>query len=104
MSDLDLLKFLIMESKYPYFSDTELQSFLTLNSNNVYRTAAQLCLMKKDNEKSIKVGPISIENPDPSYWEDLADQYGEMADSQDDSGNSGAIGHFKTYMTRADEV
>ena len=104
MSDLDLLKFLIMEAKYPYFSDDQLESFLALNNGKVYRTAAQLCLMKKDSEKSITVGPITIQNADPEYWEDLADQYGEIADSPDDSDGSGTSGHFRTYMTRADEV
>jgi hypothetical protein len=101
MDDLDKLKLLIFESKYPYFSDEELQNFLVIYNNDVYYTAAQLCLMKMDMEKSIKVGPITIENPDPSYWQSLADKYSSKSE-QESGGNSS--GYYPTYMNRADEI
>ncbi|PRR84747.1 hypothetical protein [Clostridium luticellarii] len=102
MGDLDKLKLLIFESKYPYFSDEELQNFLTIYDNDVYYTAAQLCLMKMDMEKSIKVGPITIENPDPSYWQGLANKYSDK--SEQENGGSGSSGYYPTYMNRADEL
>lgn len=103
MSDLDKLKLLIFESKYPYFSAEELQNFLTIYDNDVYYTAAQLCLMKMDMEKSIKVGPITVENPDPSYWKNLAEKYLNKSEQEnrDDGSNSG---YYPTYMNRADEL
>jgi len=101
MNDLELLKFLIMESKYPYFSDDDLQKYLDINNGNVYLTASQLCLMKMDNEKSITVGPITIQNPDASYWQNLSLQYADKAATDDDS-NGGTGGYYRNYMNRAD--
>lgn len=99
MDDLSLLKLLIREAKYPYFTDAELQGFLAVNDGNVKLTAAKLCLMKADMEKSIKVGSITIENPDPSYWNALYNQY--MSDYYKEGSSKG---YYKTSMERADEV
>lgn len=98
MDDLTLLKLLIQEKKYPYFTDDELIGFLVINSNNVKLTAAKLVLMKADGEKSIKVGPITIENPGPEYWNNLSRQY--ISEYQQESVSSG---YYNTSMKRVDE-
>ena len=67
MDDLELLKVLILESKYPLFSDEELNAFLELNENNIYKTASELCIMKADGEESITVGPITIKNASKDF-------------------------------------
>ena len=36
------LKILLLESKYPFFTDEELQLFLDENNNKVYKTASTL--------------------------------------------------------------
>jgi len=102
LDDLTLLKLLIQEKKYPYFTDEELQGFLTVNDDNVKLTAAKLCLMKADGEKSIKVGPITIENPDPEYWTNLSNQY--MAEYQKENSSSDSTsGYYNSSMKRSDE-
>jgi hypothetical protein len=102
LDDLTLLKLLIQEKKYPYFTDEELQGFLEINKGNVKETASKLCLMKADMEKSIKVGPITIENPSPEYWTNLSNQY--LSEYQkDNSDTSTSSGYYNTSMKRADE-
>ena len=75
MDNLEKLKILILEEQYPRFTDEQLQSFLDDNKGNVYATAADLCLLKANTEKKIKVGPITIENADPSFWMSLQSKY-----------------------------
>lgn len=96
MENLTKLKLLIQEKKYPYFTDEELNNYLEIYFD-VKLTAAKLCLMKADMEKSIKVGPITIENPEPAFWINLSNQY--MAEYQVSNGTS----YYKSSMKRADE-
>jgi hypothetical protein len=98
LDDLTLLKLLIQEKKYPYFTDVELLGFLSINTGNVKATASKLCLMKADMEKSIKVGPITIENPSPEYWTNLSNQYLSELPVENTSN-----GYYNTSMKRADE-
>jgi hypothetical protein len=100
LDDLTKLKLLIQEKKYPYFTDEELTNYLEIYSD-VNLTAAKLCLMKADMEKSIKVGPITIENPEPSFWINLSNQY--MSEYQTSTGISTGTGYYKSSMKRADE-
>lgn len=74
MNDKDKLKLLLQESQYPYFSDVDLDAYLDIYKD-VYLTASKLCLMKASMQKSVKVGPISIEYPESSYWSALSNQY-----------------------------
>jgi hypothetical protein len=98
LDDLTHLKLLIQEKKYPYFTDEELIGFLSINTGNVKVTASKLCLMKADMEKSIKVGPITIENPSPEYWTNLSNQY--LSESPIENTSNG---YYNTSMKRADE-
>lgn len=102
MDNLTLLKLLIQEKKYPYFTEEELNGYLQINNNDVNLTASQLCLMKADMEKTIKVGPITIENPDPAYWTNLSNQYAQNSQQSTDLNTLG--GYYKTSMRRTDEI
>lgn len=102
MDNLTLLKMLIQEEKYPCFTDDQLNAYLALNNNDVNKTASKLCLLKADNEKSIKVGPIEIENADPEYWQHLSEMYAN--DSERAASSIGPNGYYKNSMRRADEL
>lgn len=102
MEELKLLKVLLQESKYPRFSDDELSMFLTVNKNNVYKTASELCILKADDDQEITVGPIKIKGPGADYWNNLSDKYAVIANTID-GGSSGTSG-YKTRMERADDI
>lgn len=102
MDNLTLLKMLIQEEKYPCFTDDQLNAYLALNNNDVNKAASKLCLLKADNEKSIKVGPIEIENADPEYWQHLSEMY--ASDSETALSNTSSSGYYKTSMRRTDEL
>lgn len=100
MDNLELLKILLQEKKYPYFDDAELQVLLESNDNDVYLTASKLALMKANGDKSIKVGPITIEGPGAEYWINLSNQYTETA--KNNSSSSDISSGYKTMMARCD--
>ena len=87
MDELQKLKILLLESKYPLFTDEELTVFLEDNGKNVYKTASELCLLKADNDKSVTVGPIKIESAGSEFWLKLSEKY---AEEQSNSGGSGS--------------
>ncbi len=99
MDNLELLKILLQEKKDPYFDDAELQVLLESNDNDVYLTASKLALMKANGDKSIKVGPITIEGPGAEYWINLSNQYTETSKSNNSSIVSS---RYKTTMARCD--
>lgn len=94
---LQLLKLLLQEKKYPYFSDEELTLLLESNNNDVYLTASKLCIMKADGDKKITVGPITIEGPGADYWLNLSKDYLSKSTS-----TSITTGGYKTSMSRSD--
>lgn len=75
MDNLNKLKVLLLESKYPCFTDEELTVFLEDNADNVYKTASELCLLKADSDKSVTVGPIKIESAGSDFWINLSVKY-----------------------------
>lgn len=91
MDEIQKLKILLLESKYPLFTDEELMVFLEDNGENVYKTASELCLLKADNDKSVTVGPIKIESAGSEFWLKLSEKYAEKcAEEQSNSGSSGS--------------
>ncbi len=56
--------------------------------------------MKANGDKSIKVGPITIEGPGAEYWINLSNQYTETA--KNNSGSSDISSGYKTTMARCD--
>ena len=90
MAEIQKLKILLLESKYPLFTDEELTAFLKDNGDNVYNNASALCLLKADNDKSVTVGPIKIESAGSEFWLKLSEKYAEKyAEEQSNSGGSG---------------
>ena len=75
MDELQKLKILLLESKYPFFTDEELTVFLEDNGNDVYKTASELCMLKADGDKSVTVGPIKIESAGSDFWINLSQKY-----------------------------
>ena len=72
MIDIEKLKALLMETKFPFFTDEQLQAICG-DSTSMNECMYLLCTMKSKADK-IKVGPIEIEN-DATYWSNLADIY-----------------------------
>lgn len=72
---LEKIKILLLENKYPFFSDEELTLFLEENDNDVYKTASELCYLKADGDSKVTVGPITIESAGADFWINLAQQY-----------------------------
>lgn len=104
LTSLDVLKINLNESKYPVFSDEELNNLLEVNDNNVLKASWRGCIMKANVKKKIKVGPIESENASPDYWNSLASIY--QADyflEQENLKPIKSIG-YKTSMRRADEL
>ncbi|WP_368490778.1 hypothetical protein [Clostridium sp. BJN0013] len=99
---LDILKVNLNESQYPVFTDEELQNLLEVNDNNVLKASWRGCLMKANMESKIVVGPVTIENADPDYWNNLASIY--QADYLEEQSKLNPIVNtgYKTSMRRAD--
>lgn len=73
MTDLEILKFNLQESKYPYFSDEELQNLLELYET-VERASYEGCMMKSVNDSMDLGSALSI--PDNSkYWLRMANKF-----------------------------
>ena len=100
MDNLEKLKILILEEQYPRFTDEQLQSFLDDNKGNVYATAADLCLLKANTEKKIKIGPVTIENADPEFWMVLHSKYTVTASFNADPDGNGNISGGSKYTIK----
>lgn len=100
MDQIEKLKILLLEDKYPYFDEDTLVEFLMENNNDVYKTASELCYLKADGDTSVKVGPIEIESPGSAFWVQLAVQYLEKSKKLNASGNSSSTTGYKTRMRR----
>ena len=74
------LKILLLESKYPFFSDEQLQIFLDDNENDIYKTASDLCYLKADGDSKVTVGPITIESAGADFWINLSEKYSKKSD------------------------
>ena len=82
MDQIEKLKILLLEDKYPYFDEDTLEEFLKENNNDVYKTASELCYLKADGDTSVKVGPL------------------EKSKKLNASGNSSSTTGYKTRMRR----
>lgn len=91
---MEILKLLLFESKYPYFTDAELTLFLNENDGDIYKTASELCLLKADSDSKVIVGPIEIEGAGADYWIRLSQQYSQKVTSTT-SETSGYITRLK---------
>lgn len=97
------LKILLLESKYPFFSDEELQLFLEENNNKVYKTASILCYLKADGDSKVTVGPITIESAGADFWINLAEQYSKKSnevENNNENNSSNSSGYYINHMPR----
>lgn len=65
LSALQQLKFNLQETQFPYFSDDDLQTLLTMYPN-INRASYEGCLIKSSND-SVSLGPINTPNNE-QYW------------------------------------
>ncbi|MDI6617894.1 MAG: hypothetical protein QME45_04340 [Clostridiales bacterium] len=65
MSDLENLKNNLLEDKFPYFTDIDLQNLLT-QFNTVQEASYQGCLIKAQDD-SVKLGPINTASNE-KFW------------------------------------
>ena len=94
------LKFNLLESKYPYFDDLELQTLLKNNNNNILLASYKGCLMKAQADDSIKIGSLQTSS-NREFWLGLADEYQNAYEKTlVDTGES--TGYYKTRMNRLD--
>ena len=73
IASIDLLKFNLQETQFPYFSDDDLQILLDKNNDNVVAASYEGCILKSQND-AIKLGPLST-NSNEKYWIRLSLQY-----------------------------
>lgn len=98
--NISLLKILLQEKEYPQFTDEELQVLINQNKDDIYKTAAQACMLKANADKKITVGPITIEGPGSEYWTNLSSQYTQI--SVENKSNTTNGSGFKTRAERLD--
>ena len=103
LGSLEQLKILLNESTYPQFTDEQLTTFLTKNNGDVYLTASELCLLKANGDKKIKIGPITIEGADASYWMNLRMEYKAKSEEELKKKNLSSGGLSRGRMRRADD-
>ena len=65
LTALEQLKFNLQETQFPYFSDSDLQTLLTMYPN-INRASYEGCLIKSSND-SVSLGPINTPNNE-QYW------------------------------------
>lgn len=65
MTDLQKLKFYLLEDKFPYFSEEELQNLLA-EYGDVKKAAYEGCLIKAQDD-SVKLGPIATVSNE-KFW------------------------------------
>lgn len=72
MLNVEKVKVLLLEEKYPYFSDEQLESLC-----NMYDDMNELCYIAckmKSDAQDITIGPITIKN-NSNMWNNLADAF-----------------------------
>lgn len=100
LSALEQLKFNLQENQFPYFSDADLTTLLTMYPN-INRASYEGCLIKSSND-SVSLGPINTPNNE-QYWLRRANHFkalwirDERLEQQNSRGGSGLS------WTRADE-
>lgn len=65
ISLLEQLKFNLQETQFPYFSEEDLNTLLTMYPN-INRASYEGCLIKSSND-SVSLGPINTPNNE-QYW------------------------------------
>lgn len=93
MTDVEILKFNLQESKFPHFTDTELQTLLELYGT-VENASYEGCLIKSYDD-SMSLGSVISTPNNSKYWIRLASKFKSSV-------KDGTSKKHKT-MNRADE-
>ena len=103
LSKLEQLKINLQESKFPSYTDEELEQLLEACGGSVAKASWMGCLAKSKEEgfKKIEIGSIKLTNFDSNYFEELAEIY-KQEYMQENTYSGG--GKYITHMTRVDEV
>ncbi|MCC3868508.1 hypothetical protein [Terrisporobacter mayombei] len=72
MLDVEKVKVLLLEEKYPYFSDEQLESLCDMY-DDMNELCFIACKMKADGQ-DVTIGPITIKN-NSNMWNNLADAF-----------------------------
>jgi hypothetical protein len=73
MADLNSLKLILRESDVPFFTDEELDFYLSINDGNIYNTAYQCLLIKAENTTLTISGLTTADSS--QYFRRLANMY-----------------------------
>ena len=73
MTDIERIKKLIREDDVPYFTDEDIQFYLSENNGNVNKTIYQ-CLIIKSENSTLSVSGLSTADTS-GYFKRLARQY-----------------------------
>lgn len=68
----NMLKFLLQEKTFEYFSDDEIRTLLMLH-RNIYKSAQEGCLLKAQDD-SVKLSILNTPSNE-DYWVRLAEHY-----------------------------
>jgi hypothetical protein len=73
MADLNNLKLMLREADVPFFTDEELEFYLTQNGGDLYNTAYQCLLIKAENTTLTISGLTTADSS--QYFRRLANMY-----------------------------
>ena len=99
LTSLAQLKFNLQESQFPYFSDDDLNTLLTMYSN-INRASYEGCLIKSSND-SVSLGPINTPNNE-QYWLRRANHFKALW-NRDERAEQRASNGGRLSWKRADE-
>ena len=80
MNIIDQIKIELREEQSPYFSDTEINYYLTKNKNNVNAAIYEMLLIKAENS-SIRVSGFTAQDTS-QYFRRLASKYRSFSTGQ----------------------
>lgn len=100
LTPIDQLKFNLQETQFPYFSEEDLTTLISMYPN-INRASYEGCLIKSSND-SVSLGPINTPNNE-QYWIRRANHFKSLwvrdeREEQRKKGNGGGLS-----WKRADE-
>ena len=100
LSNVEKLKFNLQETQFPYFSDTDINTLLTMYPN-INRASYEGCLIKSSND-SVSLGPINTPNNE-QYWLRRANHFKALWKKEEREEQLKANGGGGLSWKRADE-
>ena len=100
LTPLAQLKFNLQESQFPYFSDDDLNTLLTMYPN-INRASYEGCLIKSSND-SVSLGPINTPNNE-QYWLRRANHFKALLNRDERAEQRASNDGVRLSWKRADE-